>query len=411
MTNTAILVASGMLLLAYAVEHFGRHFRLPSVVLLIVTGLVARQVLQAADLHYHTMVEPMVPILGTLGLILIVLEGALDLSVTRERRGLIITAAAASLLGFLASLGAFVLMFGYLLDFPYSTAMLVAIPFAVISSAVAIPSAAGLPAAPREFVVYESSLSDILGVLVFYAWLSADGSLGGFAADLLGGGAISLVAALLAALALFFFINQIVGHVRFLPLLAGLVFLYAIGKALHLSPLIVVLVCGLIINNPHLVTWHAKLRDIKNEGYEETLREFKGLVAELTFATKSFFFLLLGYWTDVTSMLSIEAWLIAIAGIAFVLASRGLILTVLRQRAIAQLVWIAPRGLITVLLFLSARETGSLGAFPFGAVMLVVLITSALTALAHRGGAHAEPAPAAEPESSAPAPETSARTP
>ena len=49
-----------------------------------------------------------------------------------------------------------------------------------------------------------------------------------------------------------------------------------------------------------------------------------------------------------------------------------------------------------MLLFLSARETGKLDAFPFGAVMLVVLVTSALTAFAHRGEGHArEPAPQA----------------
>jgi NhaP-type Na+/H+ or K+/H+ antiporter len=229
---------------------------------------------------------------------------------------------------------------------------------------------------------------------VFYAWLSAEGSIEGFTADLLGGGALSIVVAVLAAVALFYFINQIVGHVRFLPLLAGLVFLYAIGKELHLSPLIVVLVCGLIINNPNLVTWHAKLRGMQNATYNETLREFKGLVAELTFAMKSFFFLLLGYWTDVRSMLSIEALLVAVAGIAAILATRWVILKVLHLEGLAQLLWIAPRGLITVLLFLSARDTGKLDAFPFGAVMLVVLFTSALTALAHRGQRHVEQQPA-----------------
>ena len=56
----------------------------PRVVLLIVTGLVARQMLDAIGLHLHW-VEPIVPVIGTLGLILIVLEGALDLTVTRER--------------------------------------------------------------------------------------------------------------------------------------------------------------------------------------------------------------------------------------------------------------------------------------------------------------------------------------
>ena len=74
MTNTAILAASALLLFAYALDHFGRRFRLPSVVLLIVTGLIARQILDALGLHYRW-VDPIVPIIGTLGLILIVLEG------------------------------------------------------------------------------------------------------------------------------------------------------------------------------------------------------------------------------------------------------------------------------------------------------------------------------------------------
>jgi NhaP-type Na+/H+ or K+/H+ antiporter len=162
-----------------------------------------------------------------------------------------------------------------------------------------------------------------------------------------------------------------------------------------------VLVCGLLINNPHLITWHAKLRALHTDGYAQTLHEFKGLVAELTFASKSFFFLLLGYWTDVSQMMSVEAWLISVSGIALILASRFVILKLLRQEAIAQLVWIAPRGLVTVLLFLSARNTGQLDDFPFGAVMLVVLATSAMTALSHRGAAHAAEVPAIEPPSSA----------
>ena len=394
MTETAILAASALLLFAYAIENFGRRFKLPAVVLLIVTGLVARQALDALGLHYHW-VEPVVPVLGTIGLILIVLEGALDLTVTRERRGLIASAATASLLGFAVSLAGFGLMFHFLLGFATPGAVLAAIPFAVISSAVAIPSAAGLPAQPREFVVYESSLSDILGVLVFYSWLSADGSLPEFAFDLFGGGALSLLVAIAAAVALYYFISQIAGHVRFLPLLAGLVFLYAIGKVLHLSPLIVILVCGLVLNNPHLIHFHAKLRALHNDDYDRTLKDFKGVVAELTFATKSFFFLLLGYWTDVRTMLSVEALLVAIAGVALILATRWIILTGLRQPAVERLVWIAPRGLITVLLFLAADHSGKVDGFPFGAVMLIVLATAALTAFAHRGAAQQAPADAA----------------
>ena len=141
MTNTAILAASGLLLFAYALDIVGRRFKLPSVVLLIATGLLVRHLTDAAGLHFNW-VDPIVPVIGTLGLILIVLEGSLDLTVNRERSGLILTSAAAALLGFLASLWGFVLLFDLVLGFALSTAVLAAIPFAVISSAVAIPSAA-----------------------------------------------------------------------------------------------------------------------------------------------------------------------------------------------------------------------------------------------------------------------------
>jgi len=383
MTNTAILAASALLLFAYLLDIVGRRWKLPSVVLLIGTGIALRQVLDSTHLHLGW-VDPIVPVIGTLGLILIVLEGALDLTVSRERLGLIATSATSMLLGFIATLAAFAALFHFALEFELPIATLAAIPFAVISSAVAIPAAHGLAHQPREFVIYESSLSDIIGVLVFYAWLSADGSLDSFTFDLLGGGALSLFAAAAAALALYYFINHLDGHVRFLPLIAGLIFMYAVGKELHLSPLILVLGCGLLINNPHLIGWNAQLRSLHSDGYQQTLKEFKGLVAELTFATKSFFFLLLGFWTNIQQMLSQEAWLVAGAGIVIIYGSRWAILTFLRQDAAEKLLWIAPRGLITVLLFLSAAETGKLQGFPFGAVMLIVLATATATALAHR---------------------------
>ena len=187
--------------------------------------------------------------------------------------------------------------------------------------------------------------------------------------------------ALLVAPAIFFFLNRIDGHVRFLPLIAGIVFLYAAGKALHLSPLVLVLGCGLLLNNPHLANWSRRLAAWRGDNYDQTLKEFKGLVAELTFATKSFFFLLLGYWTNVEKMASWTAWAVAATVFVVVFASRGVILRLLRQPDAAALTWIAPRGLITVLLFIAAADAGKLHEFSGGAVMLVVLATSAATAL------------------------------
>ncbi len=76
--------------------------------------------------------------------------------------------------------------------------------------------------------------------------------------------------------------------------------------------------------------------------------EFKGLVAELTFATKSFFFLMLGYWTDVEHMADWRAWAVMVAAVGAIYPARTAILWLLRQRHARRLVWVAPRGLITV---------------------------------------------------------------
>jgi cell volume regulation protein A len=392
MTDRALLSLAGLFVLAYLLEVVGRRTKIPGVVLLISTGMVAREVLDRIGLELR-FVESLLPVVGTIGLILIVLEGALDLEVRRKRALLIARSSSAAIAGFVVTLGVFAWLFSRLLAYDWAVAVLAAMPFAVISSAVAIPSSAGLPDNAREFVTYESSLSDIIGVLVFYAWLAANGSMQAFLGSLLGGGALSLLAAVATALGIFFLINRIEGHIRFVPLLAGLLLLYAAGKMLHLSPLILILVCGLLLNNPHLLEWNAWLRSMHRPRYDQTLTEFKGLVAELTFAVKSVFFIMLGYWTNIAYMADWRAWAIAAVMIGVIYSSRAAILKLLRVRDPRLLTWLAPRGLITVLLFLAANDTGQLQGFPFGTVMLVVLATALVTSFSHRGIAPPEPEP------------------
>jgi Kef-type K+ transport system membrane component KefB len=396
MTNAAVLAIAGLLLIAYVAEILARRLRVPSVVLLIATGMALRPVLDAFGIP-RAWVDPVVPIIGTIGLILIVLEGALDLELRRERARLIAVSFGSALLGFAVCAVAFAYLMHRVAGLDLFRATLAALPFAVISSAIAIPSAAGLATKAREFVVYESSLSDILGVLVFYAWLESEGSIGRFEAELGFGLIGSLLVAAVAAVGLYALLNRMRGHIRFVPLLAGIAFLYACGKLVHLSPLVVVLAGGLMLNNPHLLDRLPRLRRLHTPAYDETLREFKGLVAELTFASKSLFFVLLGYWTDLAHMSDPRAWLVAGVVIAVIYATRFGLLAALRQPAVERLVWIAPRGLITVLLYLTAAEAVDLKAAPFGAVMLVVLTTSLLVLHARRPGAVGGAAPLERP--------------
>ena len=376
MTHQAILTASLFLLLAFGIDRLNRSTGIPSVVALIATGLLGKPALAYFGLELSGM-DAAVPVIGTVGLILIVLEGAFDLELRRDKLGIAASAFIAASLGFVLSTAAFALLAAAVLSLDSFRAVLLAIPFAVISSAVAIPSCAFLPTHGREFVVYESSVSDIIGILAFFALLESDGTLTGVLTNLVGGGALSLVLGAACAIGLLVALLRIDGHIRFIPLLAGLFALYAGGKLLHLSPLIMVLMFGLVLNNPGLLGrsgWIHKL--VAAPGYDTTVREFKSLTAELTFAVRGFFFILLGYWTDLSGFASFKAWLVAILVVAGIYGARKLILRLLRVELADPLTWIAPRGLITILLYLSVKEAVAVPPYLDGAVMLIVLASA-----------------------------------
>jgi NhaP-type Na+/H+ or K+/H+ antiporter len=321
------------------------------------------------------------PVLGTIGLILIVLEGALDLELKKEKAGLMKKALLSATSGFFLCAAIYSLIFTWAFDFDRYTAVILAIPFAIISSAVAIPSSRNLEQSKSEFIVYESSISDILGVLVFFSWLDASDDVQQFGIDILGGGLLSLILGLVFSLGLIWLLGQIKGHVRFLPILAMLFLLYGVGKWLHLSPLILVLAFGLMLNNIHLIHRFPKLSLLLNPQIEETVAEFKPQVREIEFGIRSVFFLMLGLWTPLSALSDYRAWILSGAIIAILLLLRLAILKMLKLD-IVPLVWLAPRGLITVLLALTAIDHVELGEFPQGTVMLTVLLSCVLVVLA-----------------------------
>lgn len=378
MTYQAILVASLFLLLAFGIDRLSHLLRVPSVVVLILTGLIGKPVLASFGIAIPGL-NTVVPILGAIGLVLIVLEGALDIELSRERLHAASRAFVLAIAGFFACMLAFLgLLVAATPLTPFQAAIL-AVPFAVISSAVAIPSSGFLPAPGREFVVYESSISDILAVLVFFSLLGSDGTAAGILRSFAGGGFLSLVLAVVCALGLTLVMLRIDGHIRFIPLLAGMFGLYAAGKLFHLSPLIMVLFFGLALNNPGLITRLRPFRHWLDAEYSTTLREFKLLTGEMTFAVRGFFFILLGYWTDLSVLASFQAWLGAVLVLAFIYGSRHAMLRLGHSDYRAALTWLAPRGLITVLLYLAAKDAMPVPAYMDGVVLLVVLISASLT--------------------------------
>ena len=430
--SIGLIALSVAVLLSYWYLHLGRQLRFPSVVFLLLTGLALRV---ATDLSGVAIDLPsgLLPTLGTIGLILIVLEGALDLNLAPGRSGFVRRTFGAALLGVLGTTAVVAAVMALAFDLGWREATLLAIPFAVISSAVAIPSTEGLAPQQREFVIYESSWSDILGVMLFNAALVALATGRGFTLNLVGGGLAVLVLGAALGLAMTWLVSHLEGHVKFLPLIFALILVYGAAKAVDLSPLLIVLILGLMLNNPQLLRDLAQrlklsqrppqagrmesssvrpsagasarasrraaasrilgrlLGRLHSDHFDSELDKLKHLTAEATFLVRTFFFLLLGYETDLADLVDPIAWALAVLLVALIFGLRWPLMRWLSGEARAQpLVWAAPRGLITVLLFLSLPEAVVPGDFPPVVLILVVLLSSLVMALGLR---RATPAP------------------
>ena len=374
MNQAWVLVAlSAVVLVAYLFDFLGRWIKVPAVVLLLFSGLGLRALADALGWQIVLQTD-LLPVLGTFGLILIVLEGALDLRLTREAAPLIARSALCALLGVLLTGAAITAGLLYWFDVSLQAALVHALPLAVISSAVAIPAAAALSPRLREFVVYESSVSDIVGVVLFYALLNEFTGIGPMLIKLTGEITLSALVGLGVGLVIYLLIQRIEHHVRVLPMIFGITLLYGLGKITHLAPLVMVLLVGLLLNNSQLLG----KRLASGPAYEQDLDSFKHLTAEFTFVVRSFFFMLLGFGTAVADLLAPEAWLMAVLVIVCSIVPRWLLLRFVAGERAEPLLWFAPRGLITVLLFLGIPASLAIPGFPRAGLMLVILLWALL---------------------------------
>jgi len=83
-SSTLIIVLSLSVLISYAFDLFSSRFKTPSILLLLVLGMLVRQATDYFGVQVPY-VNTILPTLGTLGLIMIVLEGGLDLELHAEK--------------------------------------------------------------------------------------------------------------------------------------------------------------------------------------------------------------------------------------------------------------------------------------------------------------------------------------
>ena len=363
-----------IILIAYIFELTSRFSKIPGVILLMSLGLGLRYLSNQLNISIPDL-SILLPVMGTLGLILIVLEGSLDLTISRENLNLIKTSfASAAIL-----LVIFIVLFGFFLcyfeHFPIRMSILNAIPFGIISGAVAIPSALYLNSNDREFIVYESSVSDILGILLFNFMVFNELTLGKGIVLFIVEVIVSVIFSLLISLGLAFMLHKIGHHVKYVIIITLVILVYVLANLIHWPSLLVVLIFGLILNNNRLFQTKYIKNHIDIKTFNINLRAFKQITGELTFLVRSFFFLIFGFYTSIVDLLNLQNLISSVSIIFSIFLLRGLFLRFILHKPLTPLFYFAPRGLITILLFLSIPAGLKLPFMSEGLITQIIFIT------------------------------------
>ena len=390
--NTLIIlfVFPLLIIFSYLFDAFARKTKFPAVILLMFTGIVVRAITSAYGYDDLGFLDNLIPVLGTIGLILIVLEGALELEISKEKSVLILKGFFAALIILVLNIAALQWIFVQLFQMDTQLATLSTIPLAIISSAVAIPSAASLLNHDREFIVYESTFSDILGIMIFnYALRQFEAQ-----QDLIG--ATPLVSLFLQILGVVFIslaityvlyrlIRQIHHHVKFFLILALLILVYAFGKLFHLPALVTIFIFGIFLSNVKSLLPNFLKTYLDLDQTEKELHEFHILTAESTFIVRTFFFLFFGFSIQLTDFNSLQPLLYGVLIIIIMMLLRYLYFTVTTIKVKpSSLVYMSPRGLISILLFIQLKEVSfiDLTNSPIDErVLLIVILSSMLIML------------------------------
>jgi Kef-type K+ transport system membrane component KefB len=376
MTTTIIITFCVLLLIAYVFDLTSSKTKIPSVILLLLLGWSVRQITLLLDIHLPDF-SPILPVLGTVGLILIVLEGSLELELNKSKFGLISKSFFGALVSMIALAFLLAFAFRYFGHFGLKDSLTNAIPFCVISSAIAIPSVRNISSHNKEFVIYESSFSDILGVLLFNFLALNETidrfSLGNFALQLL----IITVVSFIATIGLSFLLSKIEHHIKFVPIILLVVLIYAVSKIYHLPGLIFILIFGLSIGNLDKLKRFKWIEKFKPDELNNEVNKFKELTIEGAFLIRALFFLVFGYLIETREVLNADTFIWALAIVFFIFAIR-LIQLKLSKLSLKPLLFVAPRGLITILLFLSIEPTNTISLVNKSLIVQVIILTALL---------------------------------
>ena len=372
-----IIAVCLLVIVSYLYNLFARKTGIPSVLLLLLSGIAAREILIYNEIPV-TVSPQVVEIFGILGLIMIILEAGLDLRLSRNKIKLVRNAfLSATIILIISSMACSALLYFYLKE-DYIHCLIYALPLSVVSSAIVIPSISHLDEQKKEFLVYETSFSDIIGIIIFNYLVAGNLLKGSNITWFFGSMIISVTLSLVLSFLMLFMLTRITTKVRFFLVFAVLIFLYAGGKMLHLPALFIILLFGLVVSNWDLQYFKKLYKWVAPRQVTDVSHLLHSLTAESSFLIRTFFFFVFGLTIDISLFRDFEVILAGSAIVLVLLVIRFIYLRFFLRSHIFPELFFMPRGLITILLFYSIPETYKLSKFNEGILFFVVLITSVI---------------------------------
>ncbi len=379
----------GLLVLAFVSNRLFRYTRIPTVVVLIATGLLLGPVLGWVNAARF---EVVTQAFGTLALILILFEGGLELDVRDTVRhfpgGLLL-----AVLGYGLTLVFLTPVISWSMRVPTRSAVLMAAVVSCTSAAIVLPvlQQMKIRGPVQVTLLIEASLGDVLAVLTvetlleYYAF--GGSGAGEFVRALLSEVTVSILLAIVAGL-VWSRLLPMLAEQRFWQVLtfAAVLLVYAGGQALHGSGLIAVLGFGLTLANipgidQHLLETTLAVETPVPEHHQQMLT----FHSELAFLVRTFFFVLLGVVVKLAGLARHFFTIVAVLGTVLVarylavLASRWSFRAVKSKEERELVFWLFPRGLITAVLAfqileIQGREFASLPLIAFAIILLTNLL-------------------------------------
>jgi NhaP-type Na+/H+ or K+/H+ antiporter len=381
---TFIIFLSGVIIMAFIYNIISKQLRIPSVLLLIGTGMLLGELNRKYQFISDDLISPVLEVLGIMGLMIIVLEAALDLELKREKLGMIIRSFSIAFILVAATSLATAYVIQLFLDISLEIAIVYAIPLCIVSSAITIPSVSQLPEAKKEFMIYESTFSDIIGIILFYFMIDVVevGDWGYVIKETAIENVLTIIASVGISYVMILFIQRIGRGINYYLILAILLLLFAFGKLVHLSSLVMILIFGLVINNHKLFFPGFMQRFIKHGTYKAILLNLKGFTAQTSFLVRTFFFLIFGMSISIAVFGRLEYYSITLLILLVLYILRAISLGIFFRTRLLPELFIAPRGLITILLFYSMPENLKVEGFEQDLVLMLILSTNIIMMMA-----------------------------